>query len=96
MADIKALPRAVGNEPVPDVIRALEDLLSKARTGYIRALGFSYVRPGHRASYGWTGIKDDIAAGNALHSGLMTLWTSMGVAMDENATDADTSNPSED
>lgn len=93
--NVKSLPVKIELQPVPEVIDVLEQLLEKARTGYIRAIAFSYVRQGYRSSYGHFGAADQQAA-NALHSGLMTLWTSMGAEMDRLSSDADCNDPTRD
>lgn len=92
-----ALPDQAANEqPVAEVVEALEQMLAKAKTGYLRALAFSYVRPGHRTSYGWLGIKHDLAAMNALHSGMTTCWTALGVLIDQTSSEADPTDPETD
>jgi hypothetical protein len=65
------------NTPVPEVVEQLESILAKAKRGEIRAVAFSYVRVGYRTSFGWSGIKDDKHAENAIHAGLHTALTDL-------------------
>jgi hypothetical protein len=92
---ITRLPVKIQSEPVPEVIERLEQLLALAKTGHLRAVGFSYVRQGFRSSYGYVGTKD-LQALHALHSGLMTAWTSLGVEIDRDSTEVDPDAPETD
>jgi hypothetical protein len=92
MNEVKHLPVKVALEPNPDVIKQLEALLNLAKEGKLRAVAFSYVRPGMRSSYGYSGAKQ-LAELHALHSGLMTAWTVMGVEIDATTTEANPESP---
>lgn len=81
----------LASQPVPEVVQALEDLLAKAKTGYIRAIGFSYVRSSERISYGFFGVKKNLVTMHLLHSGLHVAATDMGQGIADTSIDVDPS-----
>lgn len=83
-------------QPVPEVVQALEDLLAKARTGYIRAVSFGYVRSNERISYGWFGVKQNLVRLHLLHSAMVVAVTDMGAEIADTSTDVDPENAEKD
>lgn len=59
MGDVRALPgvsapdRPRNEQPVEQVITALEHLLAEAKAGTIRAVAYAIVNSGERTAYGW-------------------------------------------
>jgi hypothetical protein len=101
MAEVKSFPgvsrpdQELCAQPQPEVIAYLEDLLAKAQAGTIQALAFSYVRLNGRPSYGWTGIKSGDIRMFALHSGMLTAVTAMGVELDQGSSESVADDPNE-
>jgi hypothetical protein len=78
---IKSL-RVERNKPDADVVKLLEDLLARAKSGQLRAIAFAYVRAGYHSSYGWSGASGDHIASHVLQSGLCTALTAFGMETD--------------
>lgn len=96
-----AMPGVVAAQPLeaqpnPEVVQALEDILAKAKTGYIRAIAFGYVRSNNRVSYGWHGVKTNLTRLHLLHSAVTIAATDMGVEIANTSTDVDPSDPEAD
>lgn len=94
MADVKSFPgvslpdQPLGAQPCPEVVARLKELTKMAERGEIQAVAFTYVDANGRNSYGWSGLFKNRAVTYAMHSGLATATTDLGMELANGATDS--------